>query len=175
MGDGSHCKDRGLQMIRRRVLRDLPAEERDLESLPRIKDPIRIVINDPAFPLSLYLKNQNGDLVQSKASSRELYRISQTISNQIRFLPISGININIELYDRSKLKDYPMFVDVVLRVLYRACLIECMTASSVENVNVKYIEADRRKVVVKIEPVKSQPKAEKARLDTSPEPAAVAP
>lgn len=139
-------------MIRRRILHDLPAEERDLESLPRLKDPIRIVINDPAFPLSLYLKSPGGDLIQSKAASRDMYRISQTISSQIRFLPISGININIELYDRSKLKDYPMFVDVVLRVLYRACLIECMTASSVENVNVKYIEADRRKVVVKIEP-----------------------
>jgi hypothetical protein len=167
MGDGNRWKGRGLQMIRRRVLRDLPAEERDLESLPRIKDPIRIVINDPAFPLSLYLKNQNGDLVQSKASSRELYRISQTISNQIRFLPISGININIELYDRSKLKDYPMFVDVVLRVLYRACLIECMTASSVENVNVKYIEADRRKVVVKIEPKRVEKPSEPSKGDVT--------
>ncbi len=68
-----------------------------------------------------------------------------------------------------------MFVDVVLRVLYRACLIECMTASSVENVSVKYIEADRRKVVVKIEPIKTPKEAAKAQPDTAPEPAPLAP
>jgi hypothetical protein len=162
-------------MVRRRGAGNPEGEARDLESLPRLKDPIRVVINDPAFPLSLYLKNQAGDLIQSKQSSRELYRISQTISNQIRFLPISGVNLNVELHDRSKLKDYAMFTDVVLRVLYRACLIECMTSSSVENVNVKYVEADRRKVVIKIEPTKSQTEASKSRPDSAPEPASGVP
>jgi hypothetical protein len=142
-------------MIRRRVLHDLPAKERDLESLPKLKDSIRIVISDPVFPLSLYLRNQLGDLVQSRAASKDMYRISQNISNKMRFLPVSGVNLNIELHDRAKLKDYGMFIDVVLRILYRACLIECMTSSSVESVNVKYVEADRRKVIVNINPKKS--------------------
>ena len=137
-----------------RVRRENP--EQELESLPRLKNPIRIAINDPTFPTSMYLKNENGDPVPSAKASKDLYRIAQTISNQIRFLPVEGVVVEIEHYDRNRLKDYSSLIDVCLKVLYRACLIECMTSNSVESVSIKHVRADRAKVVIKIEPTRNQ-------------------
>ena len=154
-----------MRVIRRRLTQQPQGEERDIESLPRLKEPIRIVINDPEFPLSLLIKNHNGDLIQSRAASKDMYRISNTISNRIRFLPVSGVNLDIELHDKTKLKDYAMFIDVVIRVLYRACLIECITSYSIESVNVRYVDSDRRKVVINVNPAKTQKEVETVRPD----------
>ena len=141
-----------------RVRRDNP--EQELESLPRLKKPIRIVINGQDFPSSMYLKNESGLPVPSAKASKDLYRIAQKISDKIRFLPVEGVGIEIEHYDRNKLKDYSSLIDVCLKVLYRACLIECMTSTSVEKVSVKHIKADRAKVAIQIEPIGLKQKLE---------------
>jgi hypothetical protein len=122
------------------------------EALPALKQPIRIAINDPAFPTSLYTKGEGDVLVEIKKSSQELYRISQSISSHIRFLPIVGVELSIEHHDKTRLKDYVSLTDICLRTLYRACVIEDMTSATVHSISVKHVPADKRKIVINITP-----------------------
>lgn len=124
------------------------------KSLPALLKPIRIVINDPSFPITMFVKNEAGDMLLSKTASKDLYRVAQQISKQIKFLPIEGVSLRVEYHDRNKLKDYSLLLDSVLRVLYRACIIECMSSNSVEDISVKHVRGDRRKVVINITPTR---------------------
>ena len=93
-------------------------------------------------------------MLLSKTASKDLYRVAQQISKQIKFLPIEGVSLRVEYHDRNKLKDYSLLLDSVLRVLYRACIIECMSSNSVEDISVKHVRGDRRKVVINITPTR---------------------
>lgn len=144
-----------VQGQQRRVLGRRLAEslgEGERETLSALKRPLRIVINDPGFPISMFLKDETGEVRQSKVASRELYRVSQQISREIKFLPIQGVKLRVEYFDKNKLKDYAMLMDCVIRVLYRACIVDCTSSNSIEEVSIKHIRADRRKVVVYITP-----------------------
>lgn len=118
--------------------------------------PLKLTINDPSFPLSMYLKNERGEIVHSPTANKDLYRVAQQISSQIRFLPVEGVSLKVEYHDRGKLKDYPALLDCVLKVLYRACIIECMSSNSVEDIEIKQVRSDRRKIVVNITPTRTQ-------------------
>ena len=116
--------------------------------------PLKLTINDPAFPISMYLKNEYGENVPNLSASKDLYRVAQQISKQIRFLPVEGVALKVEYHDKNKLKDYPALLDCVLRVLYRACIIECMSSNSVEGIEIKQVRSERRKVVINITPTR---------------------
>lgn len=116
--------------------------------------PLKLTINDPSFPISMRLKNERGDDVLNPRASKDLYRIAEQISNQVMFLPVEGVALKVEYHDKNKLKDYPALLDCVLRVLYRACIIECMSSSSVEDIEIKQVRSDRRKVVINITPTR---------------------
>jgi hypothetical protein len=130
---------------------DVVAEEGSRGALLK---PLKLTINDPAFPISMYLKNERGETVSNPSASKDLYRVAQQISKQIRFLPVEGVALKVEYHDKNKLKDYPALLDCVLRVLYRACIIECMSSNSVEDIEIKHVKGDRRKVVINITPTR---------------------
>ena len=140
-------KRRGLG----REVGDIVAEDVAVGALLK---PLKLTINDPSFPISMRLKNERGEDVPNPSASKDLYRIAQQISKQIRFLPVEGVALKVEYHDRNKLKDYPALLDCVLRVLYRACIIECMSSNSVEDIEIKQVRSDRRKVVINITPTK---------------------
>ncbi len=102
----------------------------------------------------MYLKNERGETVSNPSASKDLYRVAQQISKQIRFLPVEGVTLKVEYHDKNNLKDYPALLDCVLRVLYRACIIECMSSNSVEGIEIKHVKGDRRKVVINITPTR---------------------
>lgn len=130
---------------------DIVAEDVAIGALLK---PLKLTINDPLFPISMRLKNERGEDVPNPSASKDLYRVAQQISKQIRFLPVEGVAIKVEYHDRNKLKDYPALLDCVLRVLYRACIIECMSSNSVEDIEIKQVRSDRRKVVINLTPTR---------------------
>lgn len=134
-----------------REVGDVVAEEGSRGALLK---PLKLTINDPAFPISMYLKNERGETVSNPSASKDLYRVAQQISKQIRFLPVEGVALKVEYHDKNKLKDYAALMDCVLRVLYRACIIECMSSNSVEDIEIKHVKGDRRKVVINITPTR---------------------
>lgn len=127
----------------------------DGEPLPALSRPLKIVINDPEFPISMFNKDEHGDVRVSKTASRELYRVSQQISKEIKFLPVQGVKLRVEYFDKNRLKDYAMLMDCVVRVLYRACIVDCTSSSSIEEVSIKHLKGDRRRIVIHITPTEA--------------------
>jgi len=125
-------------------------------ALPRLRQPMRVVINDPSFPVSMHTKDEYGRIAESKIASKNLYKISQNISDHIRFLPVECVDLTIEHHDKVKLKDYTAFVDVCLRTLYRACVIEDLTSATIKSMKIKHIPADKRKIVIQLDPAEQE-------------------
>lgn len=129
-------------------------EESEERILPRKGQPIRIIINDPFMPDSLTAKGENGEIVQKREASAAMYRIAATISTNLKFLPLSAVKVSIIRENTYSVQDYSAFLDVCMRILWRAGVIDCMTGASVKSVEMTQNKTDRRKVIILVTPLK---------------------
>jgi hypothetical protein len=135
---------------------DAIAEEPEERILPRKGQPIRIIINDPFMPESMTAKGEHGEIVQKRDASAAMYRIAATISTSLKFLPLKAVKLSIIKEDTYGIQDYSAFLDVCVRILWRAGVIDCMTGSSVKSVEMTHNKTDRRKVVILVTPLKTR-------------------
>lgn len=135
---------------------DAIAEEPEERILPRKGQPIRIIINDPFMPESMTAKGENGEIVQKKDASAAMYRIAATISTNLKFLPLKAVKLSIIKEDTYSIQDYSAFLDVCVRILWRAGVIDCMTGASVKSVEMTHNKTDRRKVIILVTPLKTR-------------------
>jgi len=109
-----------------------------------------IVINAGAAPV--YYAVGTAPVVLSTA----MYRIAATISTSLKFLPLKAVKLSIVKEDTYGIQDYSAFLDVCVRILWRAGVIDCMTGSSVKSVEMTHNKTDRRKVVILVTPLKTR-------------------
>lgn len=140
------------------------------EALPVRDNCIRIVINDKDMPEALFLKDESGNPVMHLLATRTMYRIAESIAVKLKFLPMPKVKIKIVRYGLYSIKDYSGLLDVCLRILYRAGVIEDTSGSTVKGVEIECIKSDRCKVVLLVEPVKSNGGAKLDKEELSLEP-----
>lgn len=150
----------GWQMGKPRVPKQDQPEERE-EDLPVRGTCIRIVINDKDMPETLFSKDKSGSLVMILLATRIMYRIAESISAKLKFLPMPKVKLKIIRYGIYSVKEYSDFLQVCLRILYRAGVIENTNGDTIKGVSMECVRSDRYKVVIVVEPVK----AGKTKLD----------
>jgi len=145
----------GWQMGKPEIPEDVDTEEeaQEEESLPRRDHCIRIVINDKDMPETLFGKDEAGNPVMIRQATKAMYRIAETIALKLKFLPMPKVKIKIVRYKVHAMREYSSFIDVCLRIIYRAGVIECTSGTTVKALSVECIKSDREKVVILIEPV----------------------
>jgi hypothetical protein len=149
----------GWQMGKPQVVPEADQLEEQEEDLPARDTCIRIVINDKDMPETLFAKDESGSLVVVLAAARIMYRIAGSIAAKLKFLPMPKVKIKIVRYGLYSVKDYSGLLDVCLRILYRAGVIEDTSGSTVKGVEIECIKSDRCKVVLLVEPVKANVEA----------------
>jgi hypothetical protein len=145
----------GWQMGKPQVVPEADQLEEQEEDLPARDTCIRIVINDKDMPEALFLKDESGNPAMVLSATRIMYRIAESIAVKLKFLPMPKVKIKIVRYGLYSVKDYSGLLDVCLRILYRAGVIEDTSGSTVKGVEIECIKSDRCKVVLLVEPVKA--------------------
>ena len=160
----------GWQMGKPQVVPEVDQPEEPEEDLPVRDTCIRIVISDRDMPETLFSKDESGSPVMVLAATRIMYRIAESIAVKLKFLPMPKVKLKIIRYGLYSVKDYSGLLDVCLRILYRAGVIEDTSGSAVKGVEIECIKSDRCKVVLLVEPVKANGEADLDKAERPLEP-----
>ena len=160
----------GWQMGKPQVVPEVDQPEEPEEDLPVRDTCIRIVISDRDMPETLFSKDEAGSPVMVLAATRIMYRIAESIAVKLKFLPMPKVKLKIIRYGLYSVKDYSGLLDVCLRILYRAGVIEDTSGSTVKGVEIDCIKSDRCKVVLLVEPVKANGEADLDKAERPLEP-----
>jgi len=155
MGKPNPLNDTGEISVSGKDL-NLKSKEDEEKELPRRKDIIRVTITHQGMPDSLRRKNEAGDLVIKKDANRAIYDIADILAEKLKFLPLYSVNIRICRYSLNGIPDMGAFLEVCLRILHRAGVIEHTTGPYVRSVTIDYVKTDRKKVVILVEPIKNK-------------------
>ena len=139
---------------------NLKNKEIEGEDLPRRKDVIRVTITHPDMPDSLRGKNELGHLVIKKDANNAIYEIAEIVAQKLKFLPLYKVNIAICQYSLHGIPDMGAYLEVCLRILHRAGVIEHMTGPYIRSVTIDYVKTDRKKTVILVEPIKNKSEEE---------------
>ena len=152
------------------VVPEVDQPEEPEEDLPVRDTCIRIVISDRDMPETLFSKDEAGSPVMVLAATRIMYRIAESIAVKLKFLPMPKVKLKIIRYGLYSVKDYSGLLDVCLRILYRAGVIEDTSGSTVKGVEIECIKSDRCKVVLLVEPVRANGEADLDKAERPLEP-----
>lgn len=159
MGKPNPTKENGDISVSGKDL-NLKNKKVEEEDLPKRKDVIRLTITHPDMPDSLRGKNDLGHLVIKKDANQAIYEIAEIVAEKLKFLPLHNVNIAICQYSLYGIPDMGAFLEVCLRILHRAGVIEHMTGPYIRSITIDYVKTDRKKTVILVEPIKNKSQEE---------------